>query len=165
MKQTLDEYKTRQEITYSSLAIKQMLQQTVYDMLRAQFMDKIPKISEFRRLVISEDVIMKAIEKFLMNGVNKSGGSKYQYMETYLAKYEEIYHMSSFIIKRLRKSLYVVDLDEKIYTEYEDKDIIAYYEKTLTSMIESILENMDTLKLFKENTSMMQFMLARDDLI
>jgi hypothetical protein len=165
MKQTLDEYKTRQEITYSSLAIKQMLQQTLYDMLRTQITDKIPKISEFRRLVISEDVIMKAIEKFLMNGVSKPNCSKYQYMEIYLAKYEEIYHMSSFIIKRLRKSLYIVDIDEKIYTEYEDKDIIDYYEKVLVSTIESILENMDTLKLFKENTSMMQFMITRNDLI
>jgi hypothetical protein len=134
-------------------------------MFRTQITDKIPKISEFRRLVISEDVIMKAIEKFLMNGVSKPNCSKYQYMEIYLAKYEEIYHMSSFIIKRLRKSLYVVDIDEKIYTEYEDKDIIDYYEKVLVSMIESILENMDTLKIFKENTSMMQFMITRDDLI
>lgn len=165
MKQTLEEYKTRSEITYSSMAIRKVLQQTLYDMLKIQFVDKPPKISEFRRLVISEDIIMKAIEKFLMSGVDKPNCSKYQYMETYLAKYEEIYHMSSFIIKRLRKSLYIIDLDEKIYNEYDDKDIISYYEKTLISMIESILENMDTLKLFKENTSMMQFMLARDDLL
>lgn len=165
MKQTLEEYKTRSEITYSSMAIRKVLQQTLYDMLKIQFVDKPPKISEFRRLVISEDIIMKAIEKFLMSGVDKPNCSKYQYMETYLAKYEEIYHMSSFIIKRLRKSLYIIDLDEKIYNEYDDKDIISYYEKTLISMIESILENMDTLKLFKENTSMMRFMLARDDLL
>lgn len=165
MKQTLEEYKTRSEITYSSMAIRKVLQQTLYDMLKIQFVDKPPKISEFRRLVISEDIIMKAIEKFLMSGVDKPNCSKYQYMETYLAKYEEIYHMSSFIIKRLRKSLYIINLDENIYNEYDDKDIISYYEKTLISMIESILENMDTLKLFKENTSMMQFMLARDDLL
>lgn len=162
MNDVIDKYNSRAEITYSTEPIKLSLLNDIVNILNVP----ISSIRDFRRMRIDENKIVIAVSRAFAGDIKEiKDKSANQYAEMFMNNYMNIFHIANFIVKKLRKLLHTIPINENVFKEYNREDIAIYFRKIAEDTVKGMLENMDTLRMFKKNTSLMMYMMSNDDII